>query len=537
MGELLAPVVATGLISAPVPGAWRRLNLISTNGLLTEIDDEQLIGRLEELGIPRHHYGLARAVQSWRRAEVPPDVALALWLLRECAKPNGELSRHPGAPAEDTGAAIRYLQLALTAGETGTTDPIMLDVVRWLLDRQLPDGSIPANLGFGLGEAGTTGRALRLLNRLAEPEFAPNVERMRQWLADTAIRDESGVAWSYSRVERIPVTGATSHVALALLEHDPTDPLVADSLRFLVAAQDKSGGWSEVPGYSPTIHNTFNVVRIVRAARQAGLVPKAAADHMLATATTWFLRHIRARRTTRTTADVAFALRLAAQLDVLQAPAIEKLALRLIERRRDWLIPTADIYAETEIAALALMECSRQLSSNDTPGTWQWRWTLPSLPPPFLYRTTYVYDLLYSAFRARWWVGTVDRLVARSLVERTLGVLLGTITALGIVDDYVTAVFAALRADARGVFTATAILVLLCLWLLLKASWTSSVWQVLIDSISSLTVAVLLTWIFYAPCPVYPSLVAFVGLRWLVIDVIAFTANNSGLLNGLLFKQ
>jgi ABC-type amino acid transport system permease subunit len=94
-----------------------------------------------------------------------------------------------------------------------------------------------------------------------------------------------------------------------------------------------------------------------------------------------------------------------------------------------------------------------------------------------------------------------------------------------------------LRADARGVFTATAILVLLCLWLLLKASWTSSVWQVLIDSISSLTVAVLLTWIFYAPCPVYPSLVAFVGLRWLVIDVIAFTANNSGLLNGLLFKQ
>jgi hypothetical protein len=279
------------------------------------------------------------------------------------------------------------------------------------------------------------------------------------------------------------------------------------------------------------------VVRVVRAARQAGLVPKAAADHMLATATTWFLRHIRARRTTRTTADLAFALRLAAQLDVLQAPAVEKLALRLIERRRDWLIPTADIYAETEIAALALLECSRQLSSTDTPGTWQWRWTLPSLPPPFLYRTTYVYDLLYSAFRARWWVGTVDRLLARSLVERTLGVLLGTITALGIVDDYVTAVFAALRADARGVFTATAILVLLCLWLLLKASWTSSVWQVLIDSISSLTVAVLLTWIFYAPCPVYPSLVAFVGLRWLVIDVIAFTANNSGLLNGLLFKQ
>jgi hypothetical protein len=533
----LAPVVATGLISAPVPGAWRRLNLISTNGLLTEIDDEQLIGRIEELGIPRHHYGLARAVQSWRRAEVPPDVALALWLLRECAKPNGELSRHPDAPAEDTGAAIRYLQLALTAGETGTTDPILLDVVRWLLGRQLPDGSIPANLGFGLGEAGTTGRTLRLLIQLGEPEFAPNIERMRQWLANTAIRDENGAAWSYSRVERTPVTGATSHVALALLEHDPTDPLVADCLRYLVDAQDESGGWSEVPGYPPTIHNTFNVVRVVRAARQAGLVPKAAADHMLATVTTWFLQHIRARRSTRTTTDLAFALRLAAELDVLRVPAVEKLAQRLVDRRRSWLDPNADIYAETELAALALLECSRQLDSTGSPTeTWQWRWTLPALPPPFLYRTTYVYDLLYSAFRARWWVVTVDRLAARSLVERILGVLLGTITALGIVDDYVTAVFAALQVDARGVFTATAILALLCLWLLLKASWTSSIWQALLDSVAPLTVALLLTWVFYAPCPVYPSLIAFIGLRWLVIDVIAFTANNSGLLNGMLFK-
>ena len=468
---------------------------------------------------------------------MPPDVALAMWLLRECAKPDGELSRHPDSPAEDTGAAIRYLQLALTAGETGTTDPIVLDVARWLVNRQLPDGGIPANLGFGLGEAGTTGRVLRLLNRLGEPEFAPNVERMRQWLTDSAIRNESGAAWAYSRVERTPVTGATSHVALALLEIDPTDPLVADCISFLSAAQDESGGWSEVPGYAPTIHNTFNVVRVVRAAREAAVVPAADADRMLAAATAWFLRHIRGRRSTHATADLAFALRLATELDVLGVLAVEKLALRLVERRRSWLNPKADIYAETEIAALALLECSRHLDSKHTPASaWQWRWTLPALPPPFLYRTTYLYDLLYGAFRARWWVVTVDRLAAGSLVERTLGVLLGTITALGIVDDYVTAVFAGLRADARGVFTATAILVLLCLWLLLKASWTSSIWHALLDSVSPLAVAVLLTWVFYAPCPIYPSLVAFIGLRWLVIDVIAFTANNSGLLNGMLFK-
>lgn len=534
----MPPVVATGLISAPVPGAWRRLNLISDNGLLTDLDDEQLIGRLEELGIPRHHYGLARAVQSWRRAAVPPDVALALWMLRAQVKPDGELSRHQDTPAEDTGGAIRYLQLALAAGETGATDPMVPAVAQWLLDRQLPDGSIPANLGFGLGEAGTTGRVLRLLTRLDEPAFAPHVERMRQWLTDTAIRGETGAAWAYSRVERTAVTGATSHVALALLELDPTDPLIVECLRFLVAAQDSSGGWSEVPGYAPTIHNTFNVVRVVRSARLAGLVTEADAERVLAAATTWFLRHIRRRRSTPDTAALAFALRLAAELDVLTVPAVEKLAQRLLEQRRNWLNPAADLYAETEIAALALLECSRHLDAKHRPdAVWPWRWALPALPPPFLYRTTYLYDLLYSAFRARWWVGAIDRLASTSMVERTLGVLLGTITALGIVDDYVTSVFAALRVDARGVFTVTAILVLLCLWLLLKASWTSSIWHALLDSVSPLTVAVLLTWVFYAPSPFYPSLVAFVGLRWLVIDVIAFTANNSGLLNSLLFRR
>jgi Prenyltransferase and squalene oxidase repeat len=531
------PVVATGLISAPVPGAWRRLNLISTNGLLTELEDDQLVGRLEELGIPRHHYGLARAVQSWRRAAVPPDVALALWMLRERTKPDGELSRHADTPAESTGGAIRYIQLSLTAGETTATDPLLLRVAQWLLDHQLPDGSIPADLGFGFGEAGATGRVLRLLNRLGEPAFASNIELMRQWLVDIAIQDVTGAAWAYSRVERTPVTGATSHVVLALLEQDPTHPLVAEGIRFLVAAQDSSGGWSEVPGYAPTTHNTFNVVRVIRSARKAGVLDEADTDGILAAATGWLLRHVRRQRTVRVTGDIAFALRLAAELDVLHARVVEKLALRLLQRRRNWLSPRADIYAETEITALALLECSQHLDSAHAPtNAWSWRWGLPTLPPPFLYRTTYLYDLLYSAFRARWWVGTVDRLASKSLVERMLGVLLGTITALGIVDDYVTSVFAALRVDARGVFTVSVILLLLCLWILLKASWTSSTWHALLDSIGPLIVAALLTWIFYAPAPIFPPLIAFIGLRWLVIDVIAFTANNSGLLNRLLFE-
>lgn len=534
--SLVPPIIATGLITAPVPGAWRRLNLISTTGLLTELEDEQLVGRLEEVGIPRHHYSLARAVQSWQRAAVPPDVALALWMLRDCMPADGGLSRHAGALAEDTGAAIRYLQLALDAGEATTTDPAILGVAHWLLGHQLSDGSIPANIGFGFGETGTTGRVLRALNRLDEPSFAPSLERIHENLLRSAVVGEHGAAWSYSRVERTLVTGATSHVVLALLERDTTEMLVTEGIRFLITAQDPSGGWSEVPGYTPTLHNTFNVLRVIQAARRARVIDDAVADDVLLAATNWFQRQIRGQRALRTTTDLAFSLRVAAELDLLATKPVEKLALRLLQGRRHWLNPHADLYAETEIAALALLECSHHLDFTNVPTVWQWRWTLPALPPPFLCRNTYLYDLLYSAFRAQWWVRTVDRLVSTSMVDRLLGLLLGTIGALGIVDDYITSVFAALRTDARGIVTVSIIAVLLCLWILIKASWNSSVFRAMTNSLGPLVGAAVLTWIFYAPAPAFPPLVAFVGLRWLVIDVIAFTANSSGLLDRLLFK-
>ncbi|MCA1704897.1 MAG: hypothetical protein LC808_17175, partial [Actinobacteria bacterium] len=93
----MAYIIATGLISTPVPGAWRRLGLISSDGLLSGLDERQLVGQLEELGIPRHHYGVVRAVQSWRRAAVPTDVAFALWLLRECVPQQQGLPRRRGA--------------------------------------------------------------------------------------------------------------------------------------------------------------------------------------------------------------------------------------------------------------------------------------------------------------------------------------------------------------------------------------------------------------------------------------------------------
>lgn len=533
----MPPVVATGLISAPVPGAWRRLTLIANTNLLTELGDEQMVGSLEELGIPRHHYGLARAVQSWKRALVPPDVALALWLLRECLPVADGWSRRFGTRAEDTGAAIRYIQLSLEAGESVDTDPVLLDAARWLIATQLTDGSIPANLAFGYGEAGTTARVLRLLNRLEDASLSSALQGMRRYLIEHALRLPDGAGWSYSKVERTVVTGATSHVVLALLEYDQHDPLAVEAIKFLIAVQDDSGGWAEVPGYSPTIHNTFNVVRAVKAAKRNALVDAAAADRALAAAVKWFLARMRNQRRMRDTTEIAFALRLAAQLDLLSAKHVELVALRLLQRRRDWLGRSADLYSETEMVALALLECSKVLDADDRlRSVWSWRWELPTLPPPFLYNSNYLYDLLYSAMGARWWVVAVDRCVSTSLVERFLGLLFGTIAALGIVDDYVTSVFAALRWDARGIVTIMVIFLLMGMWITIKASWSSSAPRALRNSVGPLAVSGLLTWIFYAPAPVFPSLLAFLGLRWLIIDVAASTANSSGLFDRMLSR-
>ncbi|WP_158842633.1 prenyltransferase/squalene oxidase repeat-containing protein [Saccharothrix deserti] len=533
----MPPVVATGLISVPVPGAWRRLTLIANTNSLAELAEEQVVGRLEELGIPRHHYGLARAVQSWKRALVPPDVALALWLLRECLPAADAWSRRFGMRAEDTGAAIRYIQLSLAAGESSDTDPILLDAAKWLVSTQLADGSIPANLGFGFGEAGTTARVLRLLNRLDEPSLDPALQGMYRYLTEHALRLPNGVGWAYSKVERTVVTGATSHVVLALLENHSSDPLIVEAVRFLLAVQDPSGGWSEVPGFPPTIHNTFNVVRVIKAAKRSGLVEAAVADDALAAAVKWFSGRMRNQHRIRDIAETAFALRLAAELDLLHVKKVELAALRLLQRRRHWLNQSADLYAETEIVALALLECSRALDGSDQLcASWTWRWALPALPPPFLSNGNYLHDLLYSVMRTRWWVRAVDRFVSTSLVERFLGLLLGTIAALGIVDDYVTSVFVGLQKDARGIVTISVITLLLLTWITVKVSWSSSVLRALRNSVGPLGVAGLLTWIFYAPAPFFPPLLAFIGLRWLIIDIVAFTTNSSGLFDRMLSR-
>lgn len=528
----MAYVVATGLVSSPVPGAWRRLGLISSDGLLNGLDERQLVGQLEELGIPRHHYGVVRAVQSWQRAAVPPDVAFALWLLRDCVPEHGGLPRRRGAAVEDTGPTIRYLQLALAAGESAETDPAIPVLATWLAERQLEDGSIPANLKVAHGEAGTTARAMRVLGRICDDRLRESVERMRRFLIDSCIPTEGGQAWSYGREESTPVTGATSLAGLALLELNASGELLVSVSAFLLTAQHSNGGWSEVAGHQPTIHNTFNVVRYLRAARRAGIVGSEA-DDALARARRWFHRQIR-RRAPKTVLDLAYALRLAVQLDLCQHRQTERLAIRLCRQRSRILAQGADLYAETEITAIAVLESSRHLDSlTDVPPCWAWRWTLPVLPPPFLCRTGYLYELLYGLCRARWWIRTVDFLVDRTIVDRSAGLLLGTVAALGFMDDLVITSMINLGNGVRGITTIVLIGGVSALWLAIKSCAYSSLLRAAGTSIWSFIASALLTWVMLTPAPIFPSLVALVALRWLVIDVVAHTVNASGLLDRL----
>jgi hypothetical protein len=527
-------VVATGLVTTPVPGTWQRLGLISSNGLLTGLSERQLIGQLEELGIPRHLYGVVRAVRSWQRAGIPTDVAFALWLLRDSIPGEGEgIPRRRGAQAEDTGATIRFLQLALAAGETTSSDPAIAMLATWLVGRQAEDGGVPANLAVPHGEVGTTARALRVLNGLHDQRLAESKQHMRRFLIDHSVAVGDGRAWSYGDEAVTPVTGATSLAGLALLEIDGDVQFSSEVARFLIVAQNSDGGWSEVPGHQSTIHNTFNVVRYLCAARKMGAIDDNA-DTVFNRAKVWFLRQLR-QRTPRAVLDLAYALRLAVRLDLCENSATERIAERLCGRRNIFLASEADLYAETEIAAISILELSRHVDAGvKPPPCWDWRWALPAIPPPFLRRTAYLYELLYGLFPARPWIRVVDYLVNVAAVDRLAALLLGALAALGIVDDFVTESMHNLGDGIRGVVAVTFLAGMAAAWLAVKSCAYSSALRALHTGLWSLGVSALMTWLVYTPAPIFPSVIALVCLRWLVVDVVAHTVDASGLLDRML---
>lgn len=130
---------------------------------------------------------------------------------------------------------------------------------------------------------------------------------------------------------------------------------------------------------------------------------------------------------------------------------------------------------------------------------------------------------------------TVDALMNTAIIDRSAGLLLGTITALGIVSPDVSD--ALIKADAgRTALTILGVGVLLLLWLSVKAAARSSLLRSLTSSAFALAPAAALTWILHTPTPPLPALISLIGLRLLVIDVVAFTADSTGLLDRLLPK-
>ena len=194
------PVVATGVLSSPVPGIWRRLSLISSDGSINGLDADCLVGQLEELGIPRHQLGLVHLLQSWQRARVPPDVAACGCSVIK--KRNRDASTGRRRSRLKNSPAIRYIQLAAEVGERRDTDPTLHRVVAWLVDRQLPDGSIPLIISVGHGETGQTSRSLRVLSRLSDPSLDEHLHAMCSYLRNSVIKQPIGHAWSYSRLNR-----------------------------------------------------------------------------------------------------------------------------------------------------------------------------------------------------------------------------------------------------------------------------------------------------------------------------------------------
>jgi hypothetical protein len=320
---------------------------------------------------------------------------------------------------------------------------------------------------------------------------------------------------------------------LALLELGGDETLVSEGVQFLLSAQHDRGGWSEVPGHTSTVHNTFNVVRTLIAVRTADLAG-ADVDAALERVVNCYRRMVRSRYPAKTI-DVAHLVRLAVQLKLTHDKATERVAVRLCRQRARILSTSADLYAETEISAIAMLECSHELerSGSGAAPRWPWRWELPRLPPPFLFRATYLHESLYGLLRTRWWIKIVDRLVDSKIVDRIAGLLLGTVAALGLADEFVVRALGTVS-EVRG-FTAAVLLALIAVvWLTIKSCAYSSLLHAARASLWSFAAAVVLTWIVFVPLPIFPAVMGLVALRWLIIDIIAHTADASGLLDRML---
>lgn len=527
--------IATGVVSVPVPGLWQKFRLLSEDGSLSGWDVSVPIALLEEMGIPRSQFQVAFMLDSWREHNVPPDVALALWLLREREDGRGFIQRQERIAVEELGPAIRYIQLVAMLGEDCSSDPVLRRVLAWLLDRQLSDGGFPLIVPLSRSEVGQSGRVYQALRLLNDPALDDRIQRIVEFVRASACwLDDDTVAWPRFAHNLMSATGSTSHAIGVLTGAGVAHDLVAGGVRYLLAVQQRDGGWSEIAGNESTAQNTFLVVRALQAALEAGLAAEQDTLVALKRASGWLRQ--RASMRARVTYQRCFMVRIALRLGMLNERRCERLFNELAHRRRQVLRLDADTYVETELWAITLLECAREADRMDRPRHPQLT-RLPSLPPPFLVSGAYAYEFFYRLAGGRRRVRIVDRVVDWRVVERVVGVLLGMFVALGVVDDYLVSRIDSATGDLRQTVTASVLLALAAGWVAAKTTVRSSLAGAVSSSVVSAAVSIFLVWILFTPGLRTPAVMMLGGLVWLIVDVVAFSADTSGLLDRVLIRQ
>jgi hypothetical protein len=351
---------------------------------------------------------------------------------------------------------------------------------------------------------------------------------MRECLESTAIQQPVGQAWLSVPDDQVPVTGATSLALLALIESGVRSPVVLEGIRFIQAVQNRSGAWSEIPGREDSCQNTFNALRALTAAEAAGLMTSMELTVFLKSARVWLDSVVRHSKRWGTT-ELAFGLRLAGLLNLLDLDRFATMAETLRSRRLQTLHQSSDLYADTEIAALALLETARRVKTGMDEKRWSRLWQLPVIPPPFLRQDTYLYDVLYGAIRSARWVRFIDLVARHGVLERAIATLIGSIAALGVVDQRVSNAFMITQINAHSVTVTITLASIVCLWLGLKVAARSGVRSLLTTTIGSLIAATALLWIVDGVGP-EPRQLPLLSLYWLIVDAVVFTADRTGLL-------
>ena len=147
-------------------------------------------------------------------------------------------------------ATTAFERELLTVDGAGTDphDFAGYDLVREILDRQLPDGSFPYVPG-GRGEVNDTAFAVLALAPVADPAVRAAVDRAAGWLAT---QQNEGGAWSWQvkgTTDNVDLTGGVVE-ALNAAGRPGTDAQAA-AFDFLRRVQRPDGGFSEVgPGES-----------------------------------------------------------------------------------------------------------------------------------------------------------------------------------------------------------------------------------------------------------------------------------------------